>query len=92
MVATIYTVDGEVKTVTPRNGTNFKLDELQEFVGGLVEIVPIEQSSKIMVVNEKGKLLGLPVNTRATDEWPTAYGPNDVIVGNALICEDEEVQ
>ena len=34
MVATIYTVDGEVKTVTPRNGTNFKLDELQEFVGG----------------------------------------------------------
>lgn len=41
-----------------------------------------------MVVNEEGRLLGLPPNWAVT----TRYGLNDVIVGNALVCKDDEVR
>ena len=73
--------------VKPKNGTDFTLEELQEFVGGYIEIITLG-GGKIMVVNEEGWLLNLPPNWAAT----TRYGLGSVIAGNALVCNDEEVQ
>ena len=73
--------------VEPENGTDFTLDELQEFVGGYIEIVHLHDG-KIMVVNEEGRLLNLPPNWMATD----LHGLPELIVGNALVCEDSQVK
>lgn len=79
--------EATLEEVKPENGTDFKLKELQEFVGGYIEVVPLG-NGKIMVVNEEGRLLNLPPNWAVT----TRYGLSDLIVGNALVCEDGEVK
>lgn len=77
--------------VQPKNGTDFQLDELQGFVEGNIEIVYLG-GDEIMVVNEEGKLLGLPVNLLATIPYQLSYGPVDQIYGNALVCKTSEVR
>lgn len=93
----------EVKDVFPKNGKMFSYTELKEFVGeglvgAMVEIVPLP-SGKYIVVNEEGKLIGLAENRMATEEWKKEYPieqyPNnndELIVGNALICEANEIE
>lgn len=63
-MATILRVDGSKEEVYPANGRDFQLRELQHIVGGHIEI--IQASDGIMVVNEEGKLQGLPRNEQAT--------------------------
>lgn len=92
MTATLYKTDGTTEKITPQNGTDFQLEELQGFVHGHIEIVPLGQSSKIIIVNEEGKLDGLDYNADATSEWEKAYGHTDVIVGDAVICDSEMVK
>lgn len=60
-MAAFIKTNGEITNVTPKNGTDYKYEELKEFVGGYIEIVPINDH-EIMVVNEEGKLNNLPVN------------------------------
>lgn len=80
--------DGTMTAVSPKNGTDFSLEELNEFVGGYIEIVSTTDG-RIMVLNEEGKLNGLPVNLAAT----ILYGnPNDVIVGDVLVCPPEQIK
>jgi len=92
-MATLFKPDGSQCEVEPKNGTDFKLEELQEFVGGYIEIVHPQdrrrQRGRILVVNEEGKLLGLPVNARASEIYSA---PFDVIMGPALLCKDGEVR
>ena len=57
----------------------------------LTEIVYLG-GDEIMVVNEEGKLLGLPVNLLATIPYQLSYGPVDQIYGNALVCKTSEVR
>lgn len=80
---------GEVQEITPQNGTFFKLQELNEFVGGYIELVYLSDN-RLMVVNEEGKLMGLPVNIKATREVVMS-GINDIIVGDVLICDDSQI-
>jgi hypothetical protein len=49
------------------------------------------KDGKIMVVNEEGKLKDLPFNHAATKIYAETYSNRDVIVGNALICEPNEL-
>ena len=85
--AVLITTDGEIISKAPKNGTDFSLEELQEFVGGYIEILRMG-GSLIMVVNEEGKLLDLPSNKTATKEyWFYTKNYSDYIVGNVLICE-----
>lgn len=85
--AAVRTPNGEFIYKEPKNGTDFSLEELQEFVGGYIEIIPLVDDL-IMVVNEEGKLLGLPFNKAATEIfWDATKNTLDYIVGNALICE-----
>ena len=77
--------------VSPKNGTDFTLEELQSFVGGYIEVLPLGETH-LMVINEEGKLNGLPINVRATHLFRLAYETNDCIVGNALICKASEIK
>lgn len=92
MKAKLLKANLDVIDVTPKNGTDFSLEELRGFVGGHIEIVPITHN-QIMVVNEEGKLNGLPVNALATNAIFLARPAFcDVIVGDALICDSEMVK
>jgi hypothetical protein len=85
--AVLITTDGEQINKTPKNGTDFSLEELQEFVGGYIEIVSLG-GALIMVVNDEGKPLDLPLNKTATKEyWFYTKNYSDYIVGNVLMCE-----
>lgn len=72
--------------VQPENGKDFKLNELQRYVGGYIELLTLT-GFRFMVVNEEGKLLGLPINAKAS----AIYG-YDTIVGDVLICNDDEIK
>lgn len=62
----------------------FELHELQKLVGGYIEMLPIP-GGKVMVVNEEGKLKGLPENTEAS------FITGQQIVGDVLIATTKEV-
>jgi len=79
----------EAIAVEPKNGKDFKLDELQKFVGGYIEIVQLNRDM-IMVCNEEGKLMGLPFNPTASILLMTARR-NDYIAGDVLVCKSSEV-
>lgn len=92
-MATLIKTNGTTQEVSPKSGQCFTLEELQGFVGGYIEIVPIRTSdNRLMVVNEEGLLSDLPSNRKATHELlracPTQYNP---IVGDVLLVTDEEI-
>ena len=78
-----------IKEVFPKNGKDFSLEELKQYIGGgYIEIVRCK-GGQIMVIDEEGKLKGLPINPVAT----MIYGnPNDIIVGDVLLCPDKMVK
>ena len=90
MKGRILYVDGREEFIEPKNGTDFSLEELQTIVDGYIEVVRLGEN-RIMVVNEEGKLQGLPFNKRATN-LVVGYGINDVIVGTALVCNRDMVK
>lgn len=79
--------NGDVIDVSPKeNGKTFSLDELKAFVGGWIECVTLNDK-QVMIVNEEGKLNGLPYNLMATEIIKLAFQPcDDFIVGDALLC------
>jgi hypothetical protein len=85
MQATHIKTDGTSEVVNPKKKF-WSLGELQSFVGGFIEFVRLPDD-KIMVVNEEGKINGLPENPEATRIYQSHHGANDVIVGNVLITE-----
>ena len=82
--------DGTSIEVSPNNGTDYTLDELQKFVGGLIEVVAAKERGYILIINEEGKIEGLPINWSATDLADISLW--DCIVGDALYCKDDEVR
>lgn len=82
--------NGTVETVTPENGQYYSLAELNKFVEGYIELVPIS-STQYAVINEEGKLLNLPVNRLATLDYSYALWANDYFVGNVLICDKNHI-
>lgn len=84
---------GEVSEPKPAKGQKFTYKELNGFVGGLIQIVPFPRRRGYIVVHEEGKLIGLPVNEKATDIWKTEYpieeypdNNDQLIVGDALVA------
>lgn len=72
------------------------LDTMQEFVGGIIEVVHVlflDQRTQ-MIVNEEGLLKHLPFNIRATSLYHLASihqrgeFPHQPIVGNAIVLHD----
>ena len=81
--------DGTKRFIEPENGTDFSLKELQGYVGGYIEIISLGRGER-MVVNEEGKLLGLPYNDGATF-WCRVAGLGHTIVGDAVICHHSQL-
>jgi len=99
-MALILRTDGSEEEVSPASGKTFSLEELQTIVGegtvegrGYIEIVPCKDKKHIIVLNEEGKLLGLPINARASElaDLPTqadidrlrkAVGSTLIVVGD----------
>ena len=90
MKAKIYKADGSIIDVKPNNGTDFSLEELQEIVGGYIEIVGL-MDNEIMVINEEGKLIDLPFNENATQLYQEVDGFYDYIAGDVLVCDSSMV-
>lgn len=90
-MARLYKTNREVIEVSPKNNRDFTLKELQNFVEGDIEIINLT-TKKILIVNEEGKINKLPFNELATELWKKYYGRTDYIVGNALLCNSDEVR
>lgn len=77
--------------VTPFNGLDFSLEELQNHCGGYVEIHPMPAPSEdIIIMNEDAQRLRLPINTFASIaayHLETCEG----IRGNVIICHKSMV-
>lgn len=89
-MAEIIKTNGERITIQPKNGKDFKLEELKKIVDGYIEVLYL--GDKLMVLNEDGKLLNLPVNAEATKEYMKVFGPFDIIHGDVLLCGCDEVK
>ena len=87
-MATLIKSNGEETNILPQNKTDFKLDELQNYVGGLIQIVKTKDG-RTMVINEEGKINELPINYKATEMYK--YNVFDFIVGDVLICNENEI-
>ena len=81
--------------LTPANGTDFALEELQALVGGFIEVLRLPGlalgSTSWMVLNEDGKRLNLAVNLVATALVRTIIRPDDDIVGDVVLCSWAEM-
>lgn len=73
--------------VAPKNGSTFTLEELQNYVGGYIEIITCENPNYLIVMNEEGKLLGLRKNYFATEFAGSGIFAGDYIAGCVIICE-----
>lgn len=86
-MATLIRSTGEKEEVKPAKGKKFSLTELQRYVGGFIEILNTAQKGKLwLVVNEEGKLKGLPVNIEASLLYE-----RDTILGDVLLVERGEI-
>jgi len=76
-----------VTPIHPESGKHFGLKELQKAVGGYIQTYPMPKTKsreikRIMIMNEEGRLHGLPKNVVAS----AAFGPEGDIVGDVVIC------
>ncbi len=94
MKPTILRAEGPAEPAPkPKNGTNYKLDELRAIVGGSIECVwPADGT--IIVMHGDGKILErpLPLNQAATVAAKIGIAFGDYIVGDVLHCPDEMVK
>lgn len=72
-----------------------RLKELQQIVGGVIDIVEPYEDGVIFILNDEGKLLGLPPNRRIND-WITIHGSFLICgtdkEGNTIGLTDEQTK
>ena len=88
----IISMDGEFTDSLPANGKDYDLKELQEIVGGCIEIIEL-CDDMIMVINDDGKFTCEP-NPCATAlaKICGSIFPDDYIAGDVLVCHSELVK
>ena len=97
MKDTINTKAAEFKIVDDvKNEPTLK--EAQEFVGGYVEGISFPNGD-YLIINEEGKLIGLPLNPEATALWRATFdndnyitGRKDFVVGNAILIKKDALK
>ena len=74
------------------------LKAAQEFVGGYVEGITFPNGD-YLIINEEGKLMGLPINEQATKLWKKTFdndnfitGRNDFVVGPAILIKKQALK
>lgn len=67
-----------------------KLEEIQNLVGGYIEVLPLKDNL-VMIIDEEGKLKNRQKNELATAILQYYVNTSDYIVGHALlVCTNEE--
>ena len=82
--------------IEPENGEHFTLDEMQDIVGGYIEMIRIPGLSNpekeyFLVINEEGKFEPLARNESATIVYQGHYDTADYIVGDALFVSVDQL-
>ena len=90
-MAKVIPAAGAISEVKPKNGQFFELKELQKIVGGYIEVVDLG-NEQLMVVNEEGKINGLPYNYMATQIYRRSTSVLDYIAGDVLVCDNHEIK
>jgi len=92
-MALLIKADGTQETYPePANGTDYKLAELKAAIGGgYIEMLALD-GDRIMVLDEEGKLKGFPVNREATRMTRGIVADSDLIVGDVLVCRNDQVR
>ena len=74
------------------------LKSAQEFVGGMVQGIEFPNGD-YMIMNEEGKLMGLPLNPEATTLWRATFdndnfitGRKDFVVGPAILIKKDALK
>ena len=74
------------------------LKSAQEFVGGYVEGITFPNGD-YLIINEEGKLMGLPLNPEATALWRATFdndnfvtGRKDFVVGPAILIKKDALK
>lgn len=83
MAEIIYT-DGSRRQLTPA-GTTFQLDELQHYVGGFIEIIPLGDQS-FMIVDEDAIIRAKQLNIIASIKLGLP------VVGDVIILKGKEFE
>lgn len=80
---------GDVKFI---DGDFNRLSELQEIVGGMIEMLPFSPpaSGAHCYINEEGKLIGLPLNELATLLMRDIISYDDFIVGPMVVLGSDD--
>jgi hypothetical protein len=81
-MATLLKTDGSRELNITLKSLNLK--EIQEMVGGYMEIVRLPEGMNL-IVNEEGRMLDLPMNRQASEHYGQA------IVGDAILCHHTEM-
>ena len=74
------------------------LESAQKFVGGYVQGIEFPNGD-YMIMNEEGKLMGLPLNPEATTLWRATFtkdkylfGYDDFVVGPAILIKKDALK
>ena len=74
------------------------LEQAQKFVGGMVQGITFPNGD-YLIINEEGKLKGLPLNPEATALWKATFdndnfitGRNDFVVGPAILIKKQALK
>jgi hypothetical protein len=74
------------------------LKTAQKFVGGMVEGISFPNGD-YLIINEEGKLIGLPLNPEATALWRATFdndnyvtGRKDFVVGPAILIKKKALK
>jgi hypothetical protein len=62
----LYHVDGSTTVISPADGEHYTLRELQGFVEGLIEVVPVPLGEQMGIANEEGLCIGMEPNVEAS--------------------------
>lgn len=83
--ATWIKTDGTEEEVTPSNGKDFNLEELQKMVGGYIQLVSTRPPVREMYINEEGLNDNLPLNDKATDLIDPKWWVHDGVRGDVVV-------
>ena len=93
----INTDANEFKIITnSKDEPNYK--KVSEFVGGMVECITFPNGD-LLLINEEGKLINLPLNPEATALWRATFdndnyitGRKDFVVGPAILIKKKALK
>lgn len=94
MLALYFKTDGTIIDIKPKNGSKFLLQELQELVGGYIEIIPLfegeeEEARGFIIVSEEESSRSL---LNKFNTLSVLFHLKDLIVGDFLFCIGNELE